>query len=87
MCQCNNILNNLWGNKERLEGKYLVIFEAEPLRFDRVNQFSLEELCRTQCSLKILFEAISSIRPSRKTLKFDLVAKGYRFVLKFGIAN
>ena len=40
------------GKQRRLEGKHLGISEAEPLRFDCVNQFSLEELCRTQYSLK-----------------------------------
>ena len=35
-----------------LEGKYLDISEANPLRFDCVNQFSLEKPCRTQYSLK-----------------------------------
>ena len=40
------------GKQRRLEGKYLGISEAEPLRFDCVNQLSLEELCRTGYSFK-----------------------------------
>ena len=40
------------GKHRILEGKYLGNSEAEPLRLDCVNQLSLEELCRTQYSLK-----------------------------------
>ena len=32
------------GKQRRLEGKYLGISKAEPLKFDCVNQFSLEKL-------------------------------------------
>ena len=35
------------GKQRGPEGKNLGISEAEPLRFDCVNQFSLGELCRT----------------------------------------
>ena len=39
------------GKQRRLEGKYLGISEAGPLRFDRVNQFSPQGQCRVQFSL------------------------------------
>ena len=40
------------GKQRRLEEKYFGISEAQPLGFDCVNPFSLEELCRKQCTLK-----------------------------------
>ena len=39
-------------------------FVAKTVFVESANQFSLEELCRTQCSLNYFFEAISSIRQS-----------------------
>ena len=39
------------GKHRRLEGKYLGISEAEPLRFDFVNQFSVKGHCMAQVSL------------------------------------
>ena len=57
------------GKQRRLEGKYLGISEAEPLRFDCVNQFSLEELCRTQYSLKYFLKPYQPLdRLLKKTL-------------------
>ena len=54
------------GKQRRLEGKYLGIAEAEPLRFVCVNQFSLEELCRTPYSLKYFSKPY---RPSHRLEK------------------
>ena len=39
------------GKQRTREGKYLGIFEAEPLKFDCVNQFSPQGQCRAQFSL------------------------------------
>ena len=39
------------GKQRRLEGKYFGIFEADPLRFDCVNQFSPQEQRKAQFSL------------------------------------
>ena len=56
------------GKQRRLEGKYLDISEAEPLRFDCVNQFSLEELCRTQYSLEYFSKPYRPPDRQKKTL-------------------
>ena len=47
------------GKQIRLEWEYLGISEAEPLRFDCAKQFSLEELCKTQYSLKYFSKSYS----------------------------
>ena len=54
-------------NQRRVELKSVGNFVAKTVFVESANQFSLEELCRTQYSLKY-FEAISSIIPSGKTL-------------------
>ena len=53
VCQCNNILIIFWGNKEEYNiKKYVGYFVAMTVLVESENQFSLEELCRTQYKLK-----------------------------------
>ena len=51
------------GKQRRGELKYVGNLVAKTVLVESANQFSLEELCRTQYSLKKDFEAISTIRP------------------------
>ena len=66
VCQFNNILNNLWGNKEEL--KSVGNFVAKTVSVERANQISLEELCRTQCSLNYFFRSHVDHHTYGKTL-------------------
>ena len=75
VCPCNNILNNLGGKLRRVSLKYVGHFVAKAVFDESANQFSFEEMCRTQCSLKYRshIEAISSIRPSGKILNLKML--------------
>ena len=52
--------------QRRVELKSVGNFVAKTVLVESANQFSLEELCRTQYSLNNFFEAISTIRPMAK---------------------
>ena len=54
--------------QRRVELKSVGNFVAKTVLVESATQFSLEELCRTQYSLKIFFEAISTITPLEKNL-------------------
>ena len=52
--------------QRRVELKSVGNFVAKTVLIESANQFSLEELCRTQYSLTYLFEAISTVIPMAK---------------------
>ena len=52
--------------KRRNELTSVVNFVTKRVLVESANQFSLEELCRKQYSLKYFFKAISTIRPMAK---------------------
>ena len=54
------------GKQRRVELKSVGNFVAKTVLVESANQFSLEDLCRTQYSLKYFFEAMSTIRPMAK---------------------
>ena len=72
VCQCNNIFNNLWGNKEELNWSLFGNFVAKTVFVDSANQFSLEELCSTTYSLKYFFRSHVDHQTYCKTLKYML---------------
>ena len=52
--------------QRRAELKSVGNFVAKTVLVDSANQFSLEELCRTQYSMKYFFQAISTTSPMAK---------------------
>ena len=52
--------------QRRVKLKSVGNFVAKTVLVESANQFSLGELCRTQYSFEIFYEAISTIRPPGK---------------------
>ena len=75
LCQCNTVSKSFQKKQRRVELKCVGNFVAKTVLVESVNQFSLEELCRTQYSMTYVFRSHIDHQTYGKTLKRTLLTR------------
>ena len=68
LCQCNTVSKSFQKKQRRVELKSVGNFVAKAVLVESANQFSLEDLCRTQYSMKMFFRSHIDHQTYGKTL-------------------